>query len=110
MDKATAALASQLLRLTEKVETNARASAVLELATLSFLLDRQWPTLAELETRIQQVRHKLPAEWEDNAVTAALTPLLDVLKDAYGPKRHGWTPRVIEGGLSLPQKDDPDES
>ena len=110
MDNATRVLAGQTLDLTETVKSHARASAVLDLTILRFLLDRQWPTLEELETRIQQVRRRLPAEWDSDAVSGELNPLLGLLKDVYGPKPRGWTPQVIEGGLNRPQNDDPPET
>jgi hypothetical protein len=108
MDKATKILAGQMLDLTATVKSHARASAILDLTILSFLLERQWPTLEELETRVQQVRRRLPAEWDSDAVTGELNPLLGLLKDVYGPKPRGWTPQVIEGGLRR-QDDEPDQ-
>jgi hypothetical protein len=103
-------LAGQMLGQAERIAANGSTHAVLELTTLSFLLDHQLATLPELETRIQQVRGRLPPGFQDSDVTDRLNLLIDVLRDVYGPKRRGWTPQVIEGGLNRPQKDDPDQT
>jgi hypothetical protein len=102
-------VASQMLQHIERVEANRRGHIVAELTALSFLLDHQIATLPELEKRMQQVRHILPERYQDGDVTKRVEFLIDSLRHVYGPKPHGWTPRVIEGGLSRDQTDDPVE-
>jgi hypothetical protein len=98
-------LAKQMMEQHERIAANAHTHAVLELATLSLLIDQKTVTLAEIETRVRQVQRRSPSQWDDEAVTARLDLLLGILKDVYGPKPRAWTPQVIEGDRNHPPED-----
>src|SRR5580704_18900716 len=104
MDK-TDVLGSQMLGQGERITANAHTHAVLELATLSLLIDQKIATLAEIENRVRQAHRKWPSEWDDAAVAARLDLLIGLLRDVYAPNSHGWTPQVIQGGLSRQKTD-----
>ena len=106
MDK-TDILANQYLSDLERIEANRQGHILAELTTLSFLIDHRIATLEEIEQRIAQVRFVLGARYREEAVSQRATFSTDVLHNVYGPKQRGWTPQVIEGGLSQDQKTDP---
>lgn len=103
MTDKTDILAGQFLNASLRANANRQGHVIAELTTLSFLIDRRIATLEEVEQRIQQVRSVMPEDYRSNDVGARVDFLIGVLRHVYGPKPAGWTPRVIEGGLSQDQ-------
>jgi phospholipid N-methyltransferase len=106
MDK-TDILAGQFLSEIQRANINRQGHIVAELACLSFLVERRIATLEEIEQRIRQVREMISGDYLSDEVGARTDFLIQILRDVYGPKPHGWTPRVIEGGLNRDQGPDP---
>lgn len=103
-------LADQFLGEVERANANRQGHILAELTVLSFLIERQIATLEEVEQRIQLIRSVMPPDYQSDDVGVRVSFLTDVLRRVYGPKPHGWTPQVIEGGKDREKGDDPTET
>ncbi len=103
-------IGQQHFELMKRCNADRRAHFVAELTCMSFLIDRGLATHEQVAERLQAVQRSLPADYRDAPVTERLDFLRQVLESAYGQPNRGWTPVVIEGGLSGRQPDDaPDQ-
>jgi hypothetical protein len=100
-------LASQFLNHIEVVNFNRMTSNIADLTALSFLVDRGIATPEDIVQRIQSVRSAMPDDYHSPHVGARVDFLVDILRNVYGPKPRGWTPKVIEGGRTQDPTDEP---
>ncbi len=101
-----AAIAQQFIREYERSESHRRALTVIELATLSLLIDRDILKVSDIAERIQEVHRALPSEFQAQAVVDRTSFVTQILQQVHGEKRRRWTPEVIQGGLDQGQKPD----
>ena len=102
------AIAKQFVHEYERSEAHRRALTVIELATLSLLIDRGLLKVSEVTERIQQIHAALPESFREQAVLDRTSFVTQILQQVHGQKQPKWTPAVIEGGLDQDQKSDPD--
>jgi hypothetical protein len=110
IDPTDPVIASHTRRAFEQLITNnadRRAHVVAELTAFSFLIENGHATHDQITQRLHLVQRSMPVNYQSADVTGRLTLLVDALAGAYGPKKRGWTPTVIQGGLDHDQTIDP---
>jgi hypothetical protein len=110
IDPTDPVIASQTRRAFEQLVTinaDRRAHIVAELTAFSFLIENGRATPEQITQRLRVVQQSMPLNYRSADVTGRLTLLEEAIAAAYGPKKRGWTPTVIQGGLDHDQTIDP---
>jgi hypothetical protein len=103
-DSATRLIIDHMVR----ADANRRGHIVVELATLTLMIDAKLVTIEEAAQRIEKIQSVLPPAYQAEDVSLRVKWITDWLRDHDKKPREPWRPLVIEGGLDQDQISDPD--
>jgi len=97
------------MELMDRTNADRRAQNVVDLACMSFLIEKGLANHEQLAERLQEVQKSLPDDFRLASVTERIDFLRQILSAVYGQNQRGWNPVLIQGGLSNPPPDDDPE-
>lgn len=101
------AVIEQLSLGIDRANTDRRARAVVELATLTLLIDAGIVTIEKAAQRILEIQCVLPEPYQAPAVNQKLVQITAWLRSHDKSSRSGWIPEALEGGPDPAPADDP---
>lgn len=101
-----AALFQEIVNLTFAVESDRRASNIIDIATITLLIDANIISIEQAVQRIEHIDSVLLAEKKDEGVALRIQLVTEWLRAHDKSPAGAWTPQVIEGGLTERSDDD----
>lgn len=91
-----------------RADADRRGHFVIELATLTLLIDAKIVTIEEAAQRIEKIQGVLPEQYQAEDVTLRVKHITEWLRGHVKQPRGQWHPVVIQGGLDPKQETNPE--
>jgi hypothetical protein len=105
---ANQALIQMVGDLATRADADRRAHVVVDLATLTILIDAKLVTIEEAAARIEKIQSVLQEPYRAEDVSARIKIVTEWLRSHVKQPSGQWTPVVIQGGLDQNPMNDPE--